>query len=303
MGSLPNEKDKEGYVLRRFRYYAPATLEEAVSLLGELGDGGKLIAGGTDLLVQMRERGLHPPYLVSLKNFSQLRGIGVQADGGLRIGALTYLRDLERSEVIRQRFDIIAQAASLIGSVQIRNTATVGGNLCNAAPSADMAPPLIALEAEAVIFGPGGERRVLLEEFFLGPGRTVLATNEILAAILVPPPLPHSAGTYLRHTPRQQMDIAVVGVGAVLQVEPESRRCQVARIALGAVAPTPIRAKGAEAVLTGQAITDELIEEAAQRAVQECRPISDVRASAQFRRWLVRVLTRRAVSSALAKIS
>ena len=172
-----------------------------------------------------------------------------------------------------------------MGSVQIRNLATVGGNLCNAAPSADMAPPLLALDAEAVIAGPKGQRRVPLASFFLGVRRTVLAPDELLVELVVPDPGARSGGTYLRHTPRRELDIAVVGVASQLTLS--NGVCAKARIALAAVAPTPVRATAAEQALEGQPVTPERIERAAELAVGAAQPISDQRGSADFRRHLV----------------
>jgi carbon-monoxide dehydrogenase medium subunit len=183
--------------------------------------------------------------------------------------------------------------------VQVRNLATLGGNLCNAAPSADMAPPLLALDAEAVIGGPKGERRVPFTDFFTGVRRTVLAPDEMLLEIVIPAPGARSGGQYLRHTPRRELDIAVVGVGSQLTVA--NGVCRKARIALAAVAPTPVHATAAERALEGQALTPQKIEEAATLAVEAARPISDQRGSAEFRRHLVRVLTRRTLTTALAR--
>jgi carbon-monoxide dehydrogenase medium subunit len=193
----------------------------------------------------------------------------------------------------------VAESAALLGSVQVRNLATVGGNICNAAPSADMAPPLVALEAQAVIAGPKGERRVPLSDFFTGVRKTVVGPDELLVEIFVPAPGPHSGGSYIRHTPRRELDIAVVGVAS--QVTIANGVCAKARISLAAVAPTPVRATAAEAALEGKPLTPELIERAADLAGQAAKPISDQRGSADFRRHLVRILTRRTLTTALAR--
>jgi carbon-monoxide dehydrogenase medium subunit len=189
----------------------------------------------------------------------------------------------------------------MVGSLQVRNLATVGGNLCNAAPSADMAPPLVALEAQAVIAGAGGERRVPMADFFTGVRQTVLAPNEMLVELVVPAPGAHSGGQYLRHTPRRELDIAVVGVASQLTIA--DGRCTKARIALASVAPTPVRATAAERSLEGRAVTPEAIERAATLAIEAARPISDQRGSVEFRKHLVRVLTRRTLTTALARAS
>lgn len=180
-----------------------------------------------------------------------------------------------------------------MASMQIRNLATIGGNLCNAAPSADLAPPLIALEGTAVIAGPDGERRILLDQFFLGPGQTALAPGELLVAVELPVPHPRAAAVYLKNSPRRAMDIAVVGVAAAIAWL--DRRCEVVRIVLGAVAPTPLRARRAENLLLGQEISQERVAEAARTAAQEAQPIDDVRGSAWYRRRMVDVLVRRAL--------
>jgi carbon-monoxide dehydrogenase medium subunit len=187
----------------------------------------------------------------------------------------------------------------VVGSLQIRHLATLGGNLSNAAPSADMAPPVLALDAELLIAGPRGERRVKADEFFLGVRRTQLAPDEMLVEVVVPGPEPGSGGTYVRHTPRRELDIAVVGVASHLVLR--DGQCVKARIALGAVAPVPLRAREAEARLEGQAMSPALIEEAAELAVAAAQPISDQRGSAEFRRHLVRVLTRRTLTTALER--
>ncbi|MDP2948653.1 MAG: FAD binding domain-containing protein [Chloroflexota bacterium] len=285
--------------MRPFDYFAPETLDEAISILRRRGDGGRLLAGGTDLVVRMKEGGLRPPYVVSLRKLSELRGIEFSEAEGLRIGAMTDMATIASSPIIRERFPILADGAALVGSVQTRNMATVGGNLCNAAPSADMAPPLLAVDAVARIAGAQGWRDVPLQEFFLAPGETVLQNGDILVELRVPTPPRGSGGFYLRHTPRQEMDIAVVGVGALVTLP--NGDIEQARVALGAVAPVPMRAHQAEAVLAGKPVSDEVIARAAAIASQEAQPISDVRGSAAFRRELVRVLTERSLRGAVER--
>jgi carbon-monoxide dehydrogenase medium subunit len=219
----------------------------------------------------------------------------------LRLGAAVAARQIERDARLSKAFPSLVESAALVGSIQIRNLATVGGNLCNAAPSADMAPPLIALEAEAVIAGPKGRRRVPLASFFEGVRKTVLGPDELLIELVVPAPGPRSGGHYLRHTPRRELDIAVVGVAS--QITLSNGVCGKVRISLASVAPTPVRATAAERVLEGQPLTKERIEEAAKLAVEAARPISDQRGSAEFRKHLVRVLTRRTLTTALARAS
>jgi len=288
--------------MRKFDYYAPDTLKEAIAILRQNGPGGQVLAGGTDLLVQIKEhiKGMAPKYLVSLKNLDELKVLRRNGARGLRIGARVTMSEVVESALVQKGYPIIVDGARLIGSMQIRNLATVGGNLCNAAPSADMAPPLIALGAKAISVGTRGRRTVALEDFFVGPGKTVLKPDEILVEIDVPRPPARSGGAYLRHTPRQYMDIAVVGVGSFVVLDAKGR-CKDARIVLGAVAPTPIRAAKAEATLVGKVLDDEAIADAAEIATTEARPISDVRGSAEYRRYMVGVLTRKTLRMAVER--
>jgi len=281
--------------MRRFDLVLPQSVDDCLKILAERGDQAKLVAGGTDLLPQTKTGLLKPALVVDLSGIARIRQIA-NGHGGLRIGAAVTARELELHPALGGVYRAIAESAALVGSIQVRNLATVGGNLCNAAPSADMAPPLLALEAQAVIAGPRGERRVPIAEFFTGVRRTVLAPDELLVELIVPPPGPRSGGQYLRHTPRRELDIAVVGVAAQLTLE--GGRCAKARIALASVAPTPLRAPAAERALEGQAVTPEAIARAAALAVEAARPISDQRGSVEFRRHLVRVLTARTLSTA-----
>ncbi len=287
--------------MRRFDLATPRSVDECLKLLAERGPETKLVAGGTDLLVQMKNGVLKPARVIDLSGVPELRVLGADDGRGLRVGAAVTARRLERDGTVRATGTSLAESAALVGSIQVRNLATVGGNLCNAAPSADMAPPLVALDAEAVIAGPSGRRRVPMASFFTGVRRTVLAPDELLLELAVPAPGPHSGGSYLRHTPRRELDIAVVGVASQLTLA--DGVCTKARIALAAVAPTPVRATAAERSLEGQRLTSSLIEHAATLAVDAARPISDQRGSADFRRHLVRVLTRRTLTIALARAS
>jgi aerobic carbon-monoxide dehydrogenase medium subunit len=284
--------------VRRFELALPRSVDEALKILKDRGSEAKLLAGGTDLLPQMKNGLLKPACVVDLSGVERVRALTADA-GGLRVGAAVSARALERDATAQQTYTSLAESGALVGSVQIRNLATLGGNLCNAAPSADMAPPLLALEAEAVIAGPKGERRVPFADFFTGVRRTVLAPEEMLVEIVVPAPGPRSGGQYLRHTPRRELDIAVVGVASQLTLA--NGVCAKARIALAAVAPTPVRARAAEQALEGKAVTAEAIERAAELAVGAAKPISDQRGSADFRRHLVAVLTRRTLRTALTR--
>jgi carbon-monoxide dehydrogenase medium subunit len=285
--------------MKRFEVVQADSVEDCLRALAAHGREAKLLAGGTGLLPQLKNGMLAPRYVVDLSRVTRLRTLDVH--DGLRVGAAVTARELELNQAVQTRYPALAESGALVGSVQVRNLATVGGNLCNAAPSADMAPPLLALEAHAVIAGPGGERRVPIADFFTGVRKTVLAPNELLVELVVPPPGAHSGGQYLRHTPRRELDIAVVGVASQLTMA--GGRCAKARIALASVAPTPVRATAAERSLEGQAVTPEAIERAATLAIEAAKPISDQRGSVEFRKHLVRVLTRRTLTTALARAS
>ncbi|RME48705.1 MAG: xanthine dehydrogenase family protein subunit M [Chloroflexi bacterium] len=281
--------------MKAFEYYAPETLEEAIELLVRHGEGAYPLAGGTDLVTKTRFGGLSPKVVVNLKRIPGLAEITPDTNGGLRIGALVTLNQVALSPLIRQKYPMLSATAGKMASPLIRNLATIGGNLCNAAPSADTAQPLIALDADAVIVGPEGEHRVKLEQFFTGPGETVLKRGDLLKEVVLPPPDPSARSTYLKHTYRQAMDIAIVGVAVLVRFDPNNAVCQDARIVLGAVAPTPLRAREAEAVVVGAPLTEDRIVEAARKARQESRPIDDTYSSAWYRRQMVEVLTRRAL--------
>jgi carbon-monoxide dehydrogenase medium subunit len=284
--------------VRRFELALPESLDDCLRLLAQRGPETKLLAGGTDLLPQMKNGVVIPKRVIDLSGVARVKILECDAKG-LRIGSAVPARQVEQDTRVRDTYTAVAESAALLGSVQVRNLASVGGNICNAAPSADMAPPLIAMEAQAVIAGPKGERRVPLSDFFTGVRKTVVGPDELLVEIFVPAPGPHSGGCYIRHTPRRELDIAVVGVSS--QVTIANGVCAKARIALAAVAPTPVRATAAEAALEGKPLTPELIERAADLAGQSAKPISDQRGSAEFRRHLVRVLTRRTLTTALAR--
>lgn len=287
--------------MHRFEYFAPQSLDEAVTLLKERGEGVKLLAGGTDLLVQMKEAGLRPSAVVSLHALPELRGIEFDEAQGLRVGAGVDLATIEAFPAARERFTALAEGAGIIGSVQTRNMGTLGGNIANAAPSADTAPPLVALDAAAEVIGPGGSRQAPVSELFVGPGQTVLTPQEILVAFRLPTPPARTGSVYQRHTPRKLMDVAVVGVGVRLTLAEDADTIRDARICLGAVAPTVIRATEAEQALIGESPSEELFGRATELAQAAARPISDVRGSAEFRRYLVGVMTKRCLGIALER--
>lgn len=277
--------------------YQPTSIGEASAIVKEKGPGGRFLAGGTDLVIAMKEKGLSPKYVVDLKRVPNLSGIREEADGSLTIGALTTMREVETSPAVCKRFPFLAQSAAEVGSIQIRNRATIGGNMANATPSADVAPALLVLEAKAKIAGAAGERTLNLGEFFRGPGQTVMLPEEILTAIVIPATQPKLVGEYIKFSPREMMDLAYVGVAVALVLD-ANKRCDSARIALGAVSPTPMRAPKAEAVIEKQILTEELAQRAGEEAARECKPISDVRSSAEYRRAMVGAMTKRALLNA-----
>jgi carbon-monoxide dehydrogenase medium subunit len=280
-----------------FDFYQPTTLQEASRLLKDKGDGGRFLAGGTDLVIAMKEKGLLPKYIVDLKRLPNLSGIRENADGSITLGALTTMYEIETSPLIKKKFPFLAQSAAEVGSIQIRNRATIGGNMCNATPSADTAPALIALNATAKIAGAAGERTMNLEEFFKAPGRNAMDPAEILTAITIPKTGPHLVGEYIKFSPRDMMDLAYIGVAVVYDLGSD-KKCAGVRIVLGAVAPTPIRARDSEALLEGQVLSEELATKVGAEAAREAKPISDVRSSADYRRAMVGVMTKRAVLNA-----
>jgi carbon-monoxide dehydrogenase medium subunit len=289
--------------MKNFEYQKVSTLEEAFHLLETHGKEASILAGGTDLLVKMRHEILAPKILIDLKGIPGLDGIRYEAATGLGLGALTSIRALETSLLIKEKFGIISQAASSLGSYQIRCRATLGGNLCNASPAADMAPALISMGAKAKIAGPKGERYLPVEDLFVGPGKTNIHQGEILTEVQVPfPPAPNGF-QYIKHSIRKAMDLAVVGVAVVLSAPPGKDRCSEAKIALGAVGPIPIRAWRAENYLRGKKLEENVIAQAAAFASQEAQPITDIRSSDEYRMEMVRVVTQRALKQAWAYLS
>jgi CO/xanthine dehydrogenase FAD-binding subunit len=287
--------------LPKFNYLAPTTLDETLSLLSEYKDRVKVIAGGTDLVPKLKRREIQAPeYVIDLKGIPGLDEIKYDASG-LSLGALVTIGMVEGSAKIQQKFGILAQAARSMASPQVRNRGTIAGNICNAVPSADSAPPLLTLGTRLKIVSRKSERTVNIEDFFTGPGQTTLGDDEILREIQIADTPPGGKGVYLKLTTRRAMDLATVGVAVV--VIPEDGICRNIRIALGAVAPTPIRAKKAEAILKSQKLDDKLIEKAARTAAGESKPIDDHRASAEYRRDMVEVLVKRAIKQAIGSRS
>jgi len=285
--------------LPKFNYLAPRTLDEALSLLSQHKGKAKVIAGGTDFVPKLKRREIRAPeYIIDLKAVPALDDIKYDARG-LSLGALVTIRAVETSATIGEKFGILAQAAQSMASPQVRNRGTIAGNICNAVPSADSAPALLTLGARLKLISRKGERIVNIEDFFTGSNQTALNDEEILQEIQIPTPPPDSQGIYLKLTPRRAMDLAIVGVAVVAIAE--DGVCKDIRIALGAVAPTPIRAKKAEDVLKNQKFNDNIIEKAARTASGEAKPIDDHRASAEYRRDMVEVLVKRAIKQAIRR--
>ncbi|MGO9264813.1 MAG: FAD binding domain-containing protein [Candidatus Binataceae bacterium] len=284
--------------MHAINYEAPTTVDQAVKLLARHGEKARTLCGGTDLIIQLRAGVRRPEHVVDLKNIADLRRISFSMQHGLKLGAAVPAIEVHENADMRRYYPGLTEAAHLIGSLQIQSRASVGGNLCNGSPAADTIPALIAVGAKCRVVGPKGERIVAAEDFCTGPGRTVLQPDEILVEFQIPAPARHASDAYLRFIPRNEMDIAVVGVGAALTLDLADDRCIDARIALGAVGPTPIFAKEAGAALIGKKLDAAAIERAAQAAIAASSPIDDMRGTAEFRRHIVGVLTRRVVTIA-----
>ncbi len=284
--------------LPRFEYLAPQTVEEACKLLAESGDGVQVMAGGTDLLLRMRGGLLQSETIIGLKSVAGLDRISFEPKQGLTIGATALIADVAAHPAVIEHYPAIAHAAMQTATVQIRNMATVIGNVCNGSPCGDNIPTLIAMQAEATLASPGGERKLPLEAFFKGPGIVDLGRGEIVTAIRVPPLARGSGASYRNISARSRVDITAVGVGTVVTLDGETWTCTWARIVLGGVAPVPMRAVAAEALCVGKPLTEELIAEAASEAAKEAKPISDIRASADYRRRMVGVLSKRTLTEA-----
>jgi CO/xanthine dehydrogenase FAD-binding subunit len=283
-----------------FDYAAPDSLAEAVQLMGSSGTA-RAFAGGTDLIDQLKTNRRNADLVIDLKRIPELQRLEMASDG-FHIGAARSCSDVHHDATVNQLYGGLADATGLVGSVQIQNRAAVGGNVCNAAPSGDTTPNLLAHEAVAVITGASGTRKVELTDFFVGPGQTVLQRGEILQELILPKPPECSASAYLRFIPRNEMDIAVAGASSFIHIDPATKTVRKARIAMASVAPTPVRARGAESVLEGNVISEALIAKAGDAAVESATPITDVRGSAEYRRELVRVLTRRTLNICLKRI-
>ncbi|MGH7871921.1 MAG: FAD binding domain-containing protein [Candidatus Binatia bacterium] len=272
-------------------YFEPKTVGEALSVLAQHGAEAKVIAGGTDVMVDIKFKE-EPGSLVNIKKLPGLSGIK-ENGGSLRIGALTTIRDLETSALVREKLPVLWEAAHQFASLQVRNTATIGGNICRASPSGETLAPLLVLEATGKCSFSDGEKNQPFTSFFQGPGKSVLGAKGLLTEIDVPYPAAGSKGVYLKHAVRGAMDIAMVGVAVLLTPDAAKSTIQDVRIGLGAVAPTPVRVPKTEAMLRGKPLTTALLKEAAAMAASESSPISDQRSSGEYRRWIVEALTRR----------
>ncbi len=285
--------------MKDFDYVRPKTIDEAIGLYKAGGTGARLLAGGTELVNEIRMGKSQPDIVIDLKALTDLDFMRMSPEG-LAIGALYRARDAERSASLRQSpYNAVSHAAGTLGSPQVRNKATIVGNVCRASPSADLIPPLIALSARARIVGDGIDRVVAVEDMLLGPGRTVLDAGEIVTELEIPFMPDHAGCSYYKLSPRKSLDLAVVGVAVMLRTDRRASRCVDARIVLGAVAPAAIRARKAESLLIGAALSGPIIEEAARTAAAETRPVDDVRASAWYRRRMVEVVVKRTVALSL----
>ncbi len=285
--------------MRAFEYIAAKDSRHAVALLAEYGAAAKVLAGGTDLLVELKAAPHVPQMVIDISRAEDLQNIAL-TDEGLSIGALVTHTAIMRSPLIREMFPALVDAAHTIGAVQTRNLGTLGGNLVTGVPSMDSGPTLVALEALVIILGPAGRRQLPLADFFTGPRKTALKPDELLAEIVIPKKNLGKPVHFLKFGLRKGQALALVNVAASLRVDWDKQLCIAPRIALGAVAPTVIRATQAEAYLEGRAITPEAMAEAGRIAAGEAKPISDFRASAGYRRDLIAVLTQRAVDGAYA---
>jgi len=281
-----------------FDYAAPQSLDQAVALMAA-HPGARPLAGGTDLLVQMRSGRKEPGYVVDVKRVPELNELTYDPARGLTLGAAVPCYRIYGNAAVARAYPSLAEVAALIGGTQIQGRASLGGNLCNAAPSADSVPLLIALSGRCRITGPAGTREVAVEDFCTAPGQTVLQPGELLVSIRLPPPAPASGARYLRFIPRNEMDIAVAGAAA--QVVVDNGNFRSVRIALASVAPTPLFVREAGDAVAGKAVNAASLAEAAELARQAARPITDMRGTAEYRRHLCGVLTRRALEAAIER--
>ena len=287
-------------MINDFEYFAPKTLKEALKLLDQYRDDYKIIAGGQSLLIMMRQGLINPKYLIDIKGISELDYIQTDAKKGLRIGALTTHRAIEKSPVIKKSFGVIAEMENSLASIQTRNWGTIGGNLCHGDPAGDPAPVLIALNASLTIAEMNGERNMSVEDFFLDYFETALEHGELLSEIQIPAMPSHTGAAYTKFNVIEN-DMATVGVAVSMTLASKDGHCKDVRIALANSAPRPMRAKRAEELLRGKKITGNLLKEAGEIASSETEPLSDIHASAEYRQELVKVLVKRVGTEALTR--
>jgi carbon-monoxide dehydrogenase medium subunit len=286
--------------MHSFEYAAPTSLGEAVNLLAGARGNARVLAGGTDLIINMRVGRRKPALVVDGKHIPELNELSLTASG-LTIGAAVSCRRAYEHAEVAKRYPALVDSISLIGSVHIQGRATVGGNLCNAAPSGDSIPTLIALGAVAKVLGPHGTREVPVEDFCVAPGKTCLADDELLVSLHLPAPAANSGARYLRFIPRNEMDIAIAGVGASVVLDAAKQAFVSARIALASVGPTPIFAREAGALLAGKPLNEDSIQLAADAAQAAAKPITDMRGTVEQRKHLIKVLTARALRGAIER--
>ncbi|MCG2634645.1 MAG: xanthine dehydrogenase family protein subunit M [Gammaproteobacteria bacterium] len=286
--------------MHSFEFSTPTSVSEAVAMLAEQGANARILAGGTDLLIGMRAGRLQPGLVVDAKGIPELLEYQLGSDG-LRLGAAVTCRTLYDDPGVVEGYPALIEAVSIIGGIPTQGRATVGGNLCNAAPSGDTIPALIALGAVATLIGPDGPRQLPVEAICLAPGRTALAANELLLSIHIPAPVANSGACYQRFIPRNEMDIAVASVGSSVVLSADGGTFESARIALGSVGPTPIFAQAAGALLAGQPVSDASLQQAADAAEAAATPINDMRGTIEQRKQLINVLTRRTLREAVSR--
>jgi len=280
--------------MKPFKYLSPTTVEKAISYYGEHSETAKFIAGGTDVIVKVKEGWMEPDYLISLKKIEEMGELHKnEATGELSIGALVTHATLEKSLMIQNEYPIIYDAVSNIGSLQVRNVGTIGGNLINAVPSADGAIPLIALDGVALLHGPSGERSAQVKDLFIAPYKTILKSGEILKKITIPTQAPNAGSAYIKFGRRAAMELPLIGIGVLLTLEDDMETCSKARICLGVAAPTPMRAFDAEKLLIGKKINKEILIEAGNIAADESKVRNSIRGKAWHRKEMIRVHVKR----------
>ena len=289
-------------MLPKFDYHEPENMRSALELMSSLKSNAKIIAGGTDILVNMKKGVISPKYLVSLGKMKELFVLE-QRKKGIAIGSHVIISELAESGLLWKNFSVIAKAASVLGSPLIRNRATIGGNIVTARPAADLPPALMAVGAKVELKGKKGRREVSLDEFFLGPGKTVIRADEILTKIIINELPPFTGGDYMKLGHRKALEIAIVAVAARVTLDKPQGIIKNVRIILSAVAPQAIHAVSAEKVLINEKPTEKLIERAATLAMQDCSPITDIRGGAEYRKEIVKVLTKRTLLNAVKAVN